>query len=127
MLWRGSEDLSFEVYGGHLGITVSPSLYRLKCVRVSRIKPQEAERKEAGAGRRIAVVFHRPEDARRHDPSKPALVEVPGELARKVLFLMKALESSGKLKKMARGAAIDGPALSGIAGKNLHCRSQVRR
>ena len=47
-------------------------------------------------------MVHTPEGAKAHDTDKPALVEVPGELARKVLSLVKALEASGasKLKKM---------------------------
>jgi hypothetical protein len=100
---RGSEDLSFEVCGGRLGITVCSSLYGWKRVRGSRTKPQEADRKEADAGKTLAVI-RTPEDAQRHDPGKPALVEIPGELVRKVLSLVKTLAETGpsKRKKLAK-------------------------
>jgi hypothetical protein len=98
---RGSEDLSFEVAIGLLGITVSPSLYRLQLVGASPSGAQKPDRKETGAKTKFVMV-KTPEQAQRHDPSQPALVEVPGELVRKVLLLLMSLNASGKLKKRAK-------------------------
>jgi PDZ domain len=103
---RGAEDVSFEVHGGRLGITVSPSLHRLKSVRGSLKKSP----REAGIVARTIALIHRlfthtaDEHARWLDPSKVALVEVPGELMRPVLFLVKSLGASGasQSRKMAK-------------------------
>jgi len=105
---RGSKDVSFEVHGGCLGITVCPSLYRLKPIRLPRRKRQETDRKKTIALGTIVRIdsapVHRPNDAGRHNPGTLAVVEVPGELAKTILFLMKALETPGvsKLKKSVR-------------------------
>jgi hypothetical protein len=100
---RGSEDLSFEVHGGRLGITVSPPLHRLKIVRVFKAEPRGCELMVVRGEQEITVI-QTPEDAKKHDTGKPAFVEVPVELARKVMSLLKSLEASGAsgLKKMAR-------------------------
>ena len=52
----------------------------------------------------ISKVIRTREEAEEHNPNDPALVEVPGELVRKVLFLVRALEtkSNSKRKKKIR-------------------------
>jgi hypothetical protein len=101
---RGGKDISFQVRGGLLGITASPPLHRLKRVRVVPTGAQATDRNSVGRWSTIAVIYTL-EGARKHDPSKPALVEVPAEWARKVLGLVKSLEASSAsgLKKIARG------------------------
>jgi hypothetical protein len=96
---RGSEDLSFEVSSDALGITVSPLLHRLRQIRVSQ--PEVGKLAEiCGA---IPVV-RTMEDTQKCEAGKNALVEVPGEIAKKALYLVKTLEATGasKLKKMAK-------------------------
>jgi hypothetical protein len=103
---RSSKDVSFEVQGGRLGITVSPSLYRFKPIRLPRRKRQGTKgARDLGAIVRIdSPLVHRPDDARRRNPGNPAIVEVPGELAMTVLFLAKALKApnTSKLKRSVR-------------------------
>jgi hypothetical protein len=100
---RGLEDVSFEVLGGRLGITVSPLLHRLRIRRIFYLEPHGFEAKIVREQQAITVIQTQ-EDARKHDPGKHAVIEVPRELARKVLSLLKSLEASGtsELKKMAR-------------------------
>lgn len=101
---RGTDDIAFEVVGGDLGITVSPLLHR--CVTsVSRWK--RILRKFLGTGQTAEKVtprvLHTLEEARMHSPEHPALVLVPGELARPVLAVLRAHESgSRKRKKRAK-------------------------
>jgi len=105
---RGSQDVSFEVYGGHLGITVSPSLHRSRVIHYWRKRVRQAQRKEGIVERAIEAIESlftgEPEHATKREPVTPELIEVPGELARKVAFLAKAVEVSGfsKLRKSAR-------------------------
>jgi membrane-associated protease RseP (regulator of RpoE activity) len=100
---RGSTDLSFEVAAGRLGITASPPLHRLKIHLASRTQPRQFELMLLRGQQEITVI-QTPADARMHETSKPAFVEIPKELTKKVLSLLKSLEASGgsELKKMAR-------------------------
>src|SRR5580658_4793095 len=100
---RSAENLSFEVHGGRLGITVSPPLHRLKFVQRSRREPCGRELKVVAEGEELTVI-RTTEDARNHDPGKSAIVEVPRELAGKVLSLVKLLgdSSAAEVRKMAR-------------------------
>jgi hypothetical protein len=107
---RGSTDMTFEVARGLFGITVTPSLHRLKPVHLSQIRPPEAYGKEVGALGTIAVIDRSlvpgSNEARRYDPGAPMLVEVPGELGRKVLFLVKMLDASAPVKTKKRARAL---------------------
>jgi len=100
---RGAEDVSFEVYGGRLGITVSPLLHRMKFLRVLGKNQFGPTLKFVGEGRELKVI-RTVEDAREHDRRTPALIEVPRELVSKVLLLVNTVGPSGnaKAKKMAR-------------------------
>jgi membrane-associated protease RseP (regulator of RpoE activity) len=102
---RGAEDIEFEVFGGKLGITVSPMLYR-RAVRNRRW--QRILRGLFGINEKTSRVtphvVHTVEEARRHNPESPALAVVPGNLARPVLGVLRALEpgSSRERRKRAR-------------------------
>ncbi len=39
-------------------------------------------------------IIHNQEDAKAHDPSKPALVEVPGELVRMVVWMLESFQKT---------------------------------
>src|SRR3989442_65373 len=88
---RGTEDITFEVPGGRLGITVSPLLHR-SVTSTSRSKrvPRRFSGTGATAGKAIPRVVHTLEEARRHSARDPALVVGPGELARPLLAVVGA-------------------------------------
>ncbi len=103
---RGKEDVEFEVRGGHLGITVSPMLHRSKTF-ASRWK---RVLRQLGVGQSaqkvIPRVVHTVEEARRHNPGDRALVIVPGELARPVLGVLRAVEGTGFRKRKHRAKSL---------------------
>ncbi len=100
---RGDENLSFEVHGGHLGITVSPLLHRLRTLKALG-KNQPRPLLKIMAGEREMEVIRTLEEARRHDPQRPALIEVPRQLASKIVLLVNAAEASdqARARRMAR-------------------------
>jgi membrane-associated protease RseP (regulator of RpoE activity) len=106
---RGAEDIEFEVFGGKLGITVSPSLYR-NTVRKPRWQRVLGEMLgiDERPHRVLPHVVHTVEEARRHNPESPALAVVPGDLARPVLGVLRALEhgSSSKRRKRAKSLLV---------------------
>jgi hypothetical protein len=100
---RGSDDVSFEVAKGPLGITVTPSLYRIKRIGVLRTKPQGPASHETARVETLTVIDTL-ESAQQCDRSRTVLIEVPGEVARQIVSLMNTLEASGarKAKNMAK-------------------------
>jgi hypothetical protein len=99
---RGSHDVAFEVRGGHLGITISPLLHRAATSSSRWKRILRRDRKEMVTPR----VVHTLEEAREHSPSDPALVLVPGKLARPVLAVLRALESDGSRKRKMRAKSL---------------------
>lgn len=104
---RGADDVAFEVRGGHLGITVSPLLHRI----VTSSSPwKRILRRLLGTGETTEKVtprvVHTLEEGRRHSPTDPALVLVPGNLARPVLTVLRALESAGSRKRKKRAKSL---------------------
>jgi membrane-associated protease RseP (regulator of RpoE activity) len=104
---RGSEDLAFEVLGGHLGITVSPLLHRsvTPTFRGERILHQvlgDGETAERASPRVLQTL----EEARSHGETIPAFVLVPGELARPVLAVLRAIEKTGSRKRRNRAKSL---------------------
>ena len=96
---RGAEDVHFEVKPGALGITVSPSLHRLKLAHVS---PKAVKAQLSSPLDPSITLVSTLEQANKLDATHPALVEVPGELARTVLSLIKSVDAKGKRKKRAK-------------------------
>ena len=104
---RATEDVTFEVLGGQLGITVSPLLYRL-ATSGSRWKRILRQPLETGAtSEKVTLrVVHTLEEARRHSPGNTVLVRVRGELARPVLTVLSALEHAGSRKRKKRAESL---------------------
>jgi hypothetical protein len=104
---RGAEDIEFEVSGGKLGITVSPLLYR-RAVRKRRWRRILGELFgfNENTPRITPHVVHTLEEARRHNPESPALAVVPGNLARPVLGVLRAMEQGGSSKRRKRAKSL---------------------
>ena len=104
---RGTDDLVFEVSGGKLGITVSPLLYR-RGARKKRWRRVLGEvfGTDEKSRRVIPHVIHTVEEAREHNPESPALAVVPGDLARQVLGVLRALEHAGSRKRGKRARSL---------------------
>ena len=104
---RGREDVAFEVLGGRLGITVSP-LLRLSVPSASRrrrIRRRFSATSETAKRVPLRVV-HTVEEARKHSTRVPALVLVPGKLARPVLAVLRALERGGSRIRKKRAESL---------------------
>ncbi len=104
---RGADDVTFEVRGGHLGITVSPLLHRV----VTSSSPwKRLLRQLLGTGEPTENVpprvVHTLDEARRHSSTDPALVLVPGNLVRPVLAVLRALENAGSRKRKNRAKSL---------------------
>ena len=97
---RGADDMHLKVQPGALGITVSPSLHRIKMVPVP-VKGAPTMKPASDFDRAMPLITTL-EQADKLDTTKPALVEVPAELARTVLSLVKSVEATGKQKKRAK-------------------------
>jgi membrane-associated protease RseP (regulator of RpoE activity) len=103
---RGKEDVTFDVRGGQLGITVSPLLHR-SAIFASRWKRILRQLGVGQIAQKVAPrVVHTVEEARRHSPADPALVVVPGELARPVLRVLSAVERTGFRKRKHRAKSL---------------------
>jgi membrane-associated protease RseP (regulator of RpoE activity) len=103
---RGKDDVEFEVRGGHLGITVSPMLHRTKTF-ASGWKRVLRKLGVGDAAQKVTPhVVHTVEEARKHRPGDPALVIVPGDLARPVLSILRAVERTGYRKRKHRAKSL---------------------
>ena len=101
---RGADDLVFEVFPGQLGITVSPLLYRRGARKgLWRRILEDVFGTNEPTRRVMPHVIHTVEEARSHNAESPALVVVPGDLARPVLGVVRAMaHASSRKRKRAR-------------------------
>jgi hypothetical protein len=104
---RGTADVAFEVLGGHLGITVSPLLHRSvtptpRGRRILRQLLRAAQTPETATPHVVQTL----EEARKHSAKGPALLLIPGDLARPVLAVLSALERAGSRKRKKRAISL---------------------
>jgi membrane-associated protease RseP (regulator of RpoE activity) len=106
---RGTDDVVFDVSGGKLGITLSPLLYR-RGARKSvwkRLLQKVFGTATGETGRGVMPqVVHTLDEASRHDRAAPALALVPGDLARPVLGVLRALHQGGSRKGGKRARSL---------------------
>jgi len=103
---RGADDVVFDVFGGKLGVTVSPLLYR-RGTRKGRWKRILQVLKPVDTGHVVMPhVVHTLEEARQHSPESPALAIVPGNLARPVLGVLRALTRAVSRKRSKRARSL---------------------
>jgi hypothetical protein len=102
---RGRQNLTFEVRGGRLGITVSPLLHRLASP-ASRWKRGRFEAASEPGSKEPPAVVHTVEHARGHSPAHPALALMPGDLGRPLLFVLRVLERGGSRMRRKRAKSL---------------------
>ncbi len=94
---RGQKDVTWDVGGGPLGITVSVSLHRMESQNWTRLAPNGNARQDDTMS---------PQHSSGDLAGTSTLVEVPGELAATVLGLVAMLRSSSAKTKKKLGALL---------------------